>query len=83
MPVVYFTTKKSFLVCSQTVLFIYFYLRDFSKREVPDIFVDKSETKNIFLVNVTNAICTTLLALVCVRFICTCTICKFTSTIFF
>ena len=63
MPMVYFTTiKTSFLVCSQTVFFS-FYLRDFSKREVPDIFVDKSMTKSIFWGNMTKVICTNLLAL--------------------
>ena len=52
------------------VVFLSYYLRDFSKRGVPDIFVDKIYDKKHFLGNMTNAICTTLLALRCDRFLC-------------
>ena len=48
MLVVYFTTKTSFLVCSQTVLFFFFFFERFFKERGPDIFVDKSMTKSIF-----------------------------------
>ena len=42
---VYFTTKTSFLVSSfNSVNFFSFYLREFLKREIPNIFVDKSMT---------------------------------------